>query len=157
MCLAFAEAANHVVGPLDATEYGMSARTALQYVRARKTPDGLAGISPVVPSAADLYLNEVAAAGESAFDALVKNERRIETCFEGMRFYDLRRWTTDLAELNKAVHGAYITLNPDNSYTYNLNYEIGKRSYSSAYLPIPYAEMIRVSKLVQNEGWSGWN
>ena len=42
----------------------------------------------------DPYLVEVAAAGEVPFDAFVKNERRIETCFEGMRFYDLRRWTT---------------------------------------------------------------
>ncbi len=75
-----------------------------------------------------LTLTEVAAAGEAAFDALVKNERRIETCFEGMRFYDLRRWTTDLTELNKAVHGAGITQNADLSFTYNLNYEVETRS-----------------------------
>jgi hypothetical protein len=158
MCLIFAEAANHVVGPTDAARYGISAKTAIQYVRARKTPDNAAGISPVVPGAADPYLTEIADAGASAFDALVKNERRIETCFEGMRFYDLRRWTTDLAGLNNAVHGAYIERNADNvTYTYNLNFEVGTRSYSSAYLPIPYNEILRMNKLVQNEGWDGWN
>jgi starch-binding outer membrane protein, SusD/RagB family len=157
MCLAFAEAANQVVGPTDASRYGMSARTALQYLRARITTDGAAGISPVVPGAPDPYLTEVATAGKVAFNELVKNERRIETCFEGLRFYDLRRWTSDLTELNKAVHGASIIRNADLSFTYNLNYEVGKRAFTSAFLPIPYSEMLRMSKLVQNEGWDGWN
>jgi len=158
MCLTFAEAANHVVGPNDAATYGISAKTAIQYVRSRRTPDGLNGISPAVPGAADAYLTEAANAGEAAFDALVKNERRIETCFEGMRFYDLRRWSTDLTELNKAVHGAGVTRNADEvSFTYDLNYKVEDRSFSSAYLPIPYNEILRMSNLVQNEGWDGWN
>lgn len=157
MCLVFAEAANHVVGPNDVSRYGISAKTAIQYLRARKTSDGAAGLSPVVPGSADPYLTEVANAGEVAFDALVKNERRIETCFEGLRFFDIRRWTTDLNELNKPVHGAYITKNEDGTFTYDLNYQVEGRSYSSAYLPIPYEEILRMSKLVQNEGWDGWN
>jgi len=157
MCLVFAEAANQVVGPTDATKYGISARTAIQYIRARKTPDGANGISPAVGSDPDPYLIEVADAGKASFDALVKNERRIETCFEGLRFFDLRRWTTDLTELNKDVHGAGITQNADLTFTYNLNSVVEGRSYSSAYLPIPYSEILRMSKLVQNEGWDGWN
>jgi hypothetical protein len=157
MCLAFAEAANQVVGPTDASKYGMSAKTAIQYIRARKTPDGAIGLSPVVPGNSDAYLTEVAANGKTAFDALVKNERRIETCFEGMRFFDLRRWTTDLTELNKAIHGANITLNSDGkTFTYDLNYQVGNRTYLSAYLPIPYNEILRMSKLVQNKGWDSW-
>jgi len=157
MCLAFAEAANQVVGPTDEAKYGISASTAIQYVRARKTPDGANGISANVPGAPDAYLAEVAAAGKSSFDMLVKNERRIETCFEGMRFFDLRRWSTDLAGLNNPVHGASIIQNTDLSFTYDLNYQVEARSYSSAYLPIPYNEILRMSKLEQNEGWDGWN
>lgn len=158
MCLAFAEAANQVVGPTDAGKYGMSARTAIQYLRARKTPEGANGISAAVPGSPDAYLTEVAGAGKSTFDAFVKNERRIETCFEGLRFFDMRRWTTDLTEINKPVHGAAIQRNADNTtFTYNLNYQVEARSYSSAYLPIPYNEILRMSKLVQNEGWDGWN
>lgn len=157
MCLAFAEAANQVVGPTDVAKYGMSARTAIQYLRARKTPDGANGISPAIPGAPDAYLTEVAAAGKTAFNAFVKNERRVETCFEGMRFFDLRRWTTDLTQLNQAVHGAYITRNADLSFTYDLNHQVEARSYSSAYLPVPYSEVLRMGKLVQNEGWDGWN
>ncbi len=37
MCLVFAEAANQVVGPTDDAKYGISAKTAIQYLRARKT------------------------------------------------------------------------------------------------------------------------
>lgn len=157
MCLAFAEAANKVVGPTDVGRYGISAKTAIQYLRARKTYDGTNGISPAVPGAADAYLTELAGSGAAAFDILVRNERRIETCFEGKRFYDIRRWTTDLTELNKAVHGADIIQNSNLTFTYNLNNVVETRNYTSAYLPIPYSEMLKMSNLVQNEGWDGWN
>jgi hypothetical protein len=153
MCLTFAEAANHVagVGPNDATRYGISPKTAIQYLRSRKTYDGATGL------AVDPYLTEIANAGVDAFDAFVKNERRIETCFEGMRFYDLRRWTTTLTELNAAVHGASVVKNTDGTFTYNLATVVEPRVYISAYLPIPYNEMLRMSKLIQNEGWGNWN
>lgn len=155
MVLTFAEASNHVTKDPNAALYGLSPKAAIAYLRTRKTYDNTNGLP-----AADPYLNEVAAAGETAFDALVKNERRIETCFEGMRFYDLRRWTTDVdweSVINSPVHGVTITQNPDLTFTYDLNYEIEKPVYQSPYLPIPYNEMLRMSKLIQNEGWSSWN
>jgi starch-binding outer membrane protein, SusD/RagB family len=151
MCLIFAEAANHVVGPNDAARYGLSPKAAIQYLRTRKTYDNQNGITT------DPYLTEVANNGAIEFDKFVKNERRIETCFEGMRFYDIRRWTTDLTELNKAVHGVSIQKNADGSFTYNLNTMVESRIYISAYLPIPYSEMLRMRNLVQNEGWDTWN
>ena len=150
MCLNFAEAANHVVGPTDAAKFGLSAKDAIKYLRTRKSYDGATGF------ATDPYLDEVAAAGENAFDQLVRNERRIETCFEGFRFYDLRRWATPLAELNKPVRGAKIIKNEDGTFTYDLNVEVEDRKFSSHFLPIPYDEMLRMDKLVQNEGWDAW-
>lgn len=150
MVLTFAEAANHVVGPTDAAKYGLSAKDAMKYLRSRKTYDGAAGF------ATDPYLDEVSAGGETTFDTFVKNERRIETCFEGIRFYDLRRWTENLTELNKAVHGAKVIKNADGTFSYTLNAEVEPRVYTSAYLPIPYDEMLRMSKLIQNEGWDAW-
>jgi starch-binding outer membrane protein, SusD/RagB family len=152
MCLIFAEAANHVThDPNNTAKYGISAKESIIYLRTRKTYDNAPGLS-----ATDPYLNEVATAGEASFDALVKNERRIETCFEGMRFYDLRRWTTSLTELNKSVHGASITQNPDLTFTYDLNSVVESHNFISAYLPIPYKEILRMSKLEQNEGWEAW-
>lgn len=156
MVLNFAEAANHVTGNPNTALYGLTPKAAIKYLRSRKTYDG---VTPAF-SVADPYLDATATAGEAAFDALVKNERRIETCFEGMRFYDLRRWTTDATwqnTLNKTIHGAGITQNTNLSFTYDLNREIEKRIYQSPYLPIPYQEMLRMTKLIQNDGWSNWN
>lgn len=150
MCLAFAEAANHVVGPTDASKYGISAKDAIKYLRARRTNDNVIGLT------VDPYLDEVANEGKENFSNFVKNERRIETCFEGMRFYDLRRWTTDLTELNKAARGVKIIKNTDGTFSYQY-IEVEPRTYKSAYLPIPYDEILKMKSLVQNEGWDGWN
>jgi hypothetical protein len=149
MCLAFAEAANHVGGPLDA-RYGLSAKDAISYLRKRKTYDNANGLT------VDPYLDQVASLGEDAFDAFVKNERRIETCFEGTWFFDLRRWSTTLNELNKPVHGVKIIKKDDGTFSYDFDYEAQKRQFNSAYLPIPYSDILRMSKLTQNEGWDNW-
>lgn len=150
MCLNFAEAANHVVGPTDASKYGLSAKTAIQYLRSRKTYDNATGFTT------DPYLDEVATYGTDVFNEFIKNERRLETCFEGMRFYDLRRWTTNLADLNKTAHGVKIIKNADNTFSYS-TVDVESRNFKSAYLPIPYSEILKSSKLEQNEGWDNWN
>ena len=99
MCLIFAEAANRVSGPT--TElYGYTPKQAIAYLRSRPTNDGIAGVG----ATADPYLDECAAAGPEEFEKLVRNERRIELCFEGQRFYDLRRWATDVSELNDVIN-----------------------------------------------------
>jgi hypothetical protein len=129
-------------------------------MRSRSTYDN---VTPGMRTA-DPYLTEVAASGEDAFDAFVKNERRIETCFEGIRFYDLRRWTTGDAPgegdwelvINQPVHGAYITETAPGTYTYDLGWEVEQRALPSPYNPIPYYEMLRMDKLVQNVGWPTW-
>lgn len=151
MILNFAEAANKVVGPTDAAKYGLSAKGAMQYLRTRKTYDG----ATMYTTANDLYLNEVAA-DATKFDDFVKSERRIETCFEGMRFFDLRRWSTNLTDLNKSVHRAEIQKNADGTFTYDLTKEVEVRAYKSAYLPIPYNEILKSNKLEQNQGWEAW-
>jgi hypothetical protein len=154
MVLAFAEAANHVTKNPNTALYEMTPKAALKMLRVRKTYDNTNGLS-----ATDPYLD--AQTTEGAFDLLVKNERRIEMCFEGTRFYDLRRWTTDAnwqSVINVPVRGAYITrTSATPTFNYDLNYEVEKRSFPSPYNPIPYNEMMRMSKLVQNEGWTSWN
>jgi starch-binding outer membrane protein, SusD/RagB family len=155
MVLTFAEAANHVTKDPNVALYGMTPKAAIKMLRVRKTYDNTNGMS-----ATDPYLD--AQTTEAAFDALVRNERRIETCFEGTRFYDLRRWTTDAdwqSVINQPVHGAYITKTSASplTFSYNLAWEVEKREFPSPYNPIPYNEMLRMSKLVQNEGWSSWN
>jgi hypothetical protein len=151
MVLNFAEAANKVVGPTDAAKYGISAKAAMQYLRTRKTYDG----ASMWTTTNDVYLNEVAG-DASKFDTFVRDERRIETCFEGMRFFDLQRWSTTLSDFNEPVHKAEVVKNTDGTFTYDLTKVAETRAYKSAYLPIPYVEILRMSKLEQNEGWDGW-
>lgn len=150
MVLTFAEAANQVVGPTDKGHYGLSAKEAIQYLRSRKTYDAATGFTT------DPYLDEISGSGKEAFNLFIRNERRLETCFEGLRFYDLRRWSTGLEDLNNAVHMAAITLNGDGTKSYDFTHEVESRIYRSAYLPIPYQEILRVDNLVQNEGWDDW-
>lgn len=147
MVLAFAEAANEVEGP-NGNTFGLSAKNAMKYLRTRKTYDN-ANLFTTDP-----YLDEVAAS-QSTFAEFVKNERRIETCFEGMRFYDLRRWNTSVEAINKPVHKATITRNENGTFTYG-KAVVDNRVYKSLYLPIPYNEMLKMSNLVQNEGWEAW-
>lgn len=149
MLLAFAEAANQAEGP-EGGKYGMSARDAMEYLRKKDNTDGGKGFTT------DPYLAEAASKGKAVFDGFIKNERRIETCFEGMRFFDLRRWSTNLTDLNRPVRMAKITRNSDGSFEYKLDEVVEARSYRSAFLPIPYDEVLRMSNLVQNDGWEAW-
>jgi starch-binding outer membrane protein, SusD/RagB family len=152
MALAFAEAANQIVGP-NGTLYGYSPKTVIGALRSMKTYEDAAGIP-----AADPYLNSVAAAGKDPFYDLVKNERRIELAFEGERFHDMSRWTSDTefnTLYNKPVHGIK-TVKNGAVYTYDLTWEVENRAYNSAYMPLPYDDILRMNKLVQNEGWDKW-
>ena len=150
MVFAFAEAANRVGGPAD-DRFGLSARDALAYVRSRASYDGKPGLG----ASSDPYLDECAASRES-FEQLLRNERRIEFCFEGKRFSDLTRWGVPLSERNVPVYRAEVTAEADGSVSYGKSpvYTLNLRS---PYLPIPYVDMQRAAGLVQNEGWSNWS
>ena len=153
MALAFAEAANQIVGPTG-TLYGYTPLAVVGQIRSQRTYENIVGI----PSA-DPYLNSVASSGKDAFYELVKNERRIELCFEGERFHDMSRWTDDAefnALYNKPVHGVK-TIKNGTVYVYDLNWEVENRAYKSAYMPLPYDDILRMNKLVQNDGWDQWN
>lgn len=149
MALAFAEAANQLGGP-DAPIDGLTARQVVRMVRSRTTYDGAQGLTE------DPYVDEAALGGTRAFDELIRNEWRIETCFEGWRFFQLRRWSTTLGPLNTTVHGVDITRKDNGDFTYDFTYEVETRSFNSAFLPIPYKEMRNIPTLVQNEGWENW-
>ena len=77
---------------------------------------------------------------------LIRNERRLELCFEGFRFWDLRRWELDL---NEPAKGIRITDN-----TYHV-FNVENRNYDSfmRFGPIPYSEVVKFDALEQNQGW----
>lgn len=128
--LNFAEAVLEATGNPDSKQYNFSAREMLAKIRDRALGKGN-----------DKYLSSVT--GLESFRTLVRNERRIELCFENHRFWDVRRWSNgkaDLSIVNQAIYGIYSTS------------PIQTLSFKSPYMPLPYGEVIK-SNLVNNAGW----
>jgi hypothetical protein len=87
---------------------------------------------------------------------LIRNERRLELCFENKRFWDLRRWQMPI---NEGVKGIKIErVNPESKES-PLKYsfiDVEERKYDSSYQwygPIPKGEVLKWSNLLQNKGW----
>ena len=99
----------------------------------------------------DPYLDEVSA-NSADFKTLLENERRIELCFTGERFHDLRRWK-NIVNIED-VKGVKITKNTDDTFSYQ-NIDVERRNYEAKnyYLPLPYSELLINTNLKQNQGW----
>lgn len=137
--LAYAEAANEAWGPLGKGTHNYSAYDVIKAIRTR------AGITN-----GDAYLESIKSDKEKMRE-LIRNERRIELCFENKRFYDLRRWKTDL---NETAKGLKISKLGDGTLTYTpIDVEIRKYESYMNYGPIPYSEIRKWSLLEQNAGW----
>lgn len=139
--LAYAEAANEAVGPttaFDPSKCSKSAKDIMKQIRER------AGICVGAP---DPYLDEVAGKGKDEMRKLIRNERRLELCFENHRFYDLRRWKENLKETatGMKINGG--------TYTKIDNVEVRAYEDYMYYGPIPYSEIRKYDALKQNKGW----
>jgi hypothetical protein len=86
---------------------------------------------------------------------LIRNERRLELCFEGHRFWDLRRWKVDLSKLNESAKGMNITTNASTGLFNYKPIDVERRNYKNYmyYGPIPYSEIRKWDQLRQNDGW----
>ena len=133
--LDYAEAANEAWGPKGAGTHGYSAYDAIKAIRQRA---GVGGTD-------DPYL-EACANSQEQMRQLIRNERRLELCFEGVRFWDVRRWKLDI---NEPVYG--LRLNGD-SYE---RFLVEERSYEDYmyFSPIPNSEVLKYDQLIQNRGW----
>ncbi|HBL77177.1 MAG TPA: RagB/SusD family nutrient uptake outer membrane protein [Prolixibacteraceae bacterium] len=133
--LIYAEAANQAWGlDADPNGYGFTPRTVIRAIRKR------AGITP----AADPYLASRTTKEEMA--GLIRNERRLELCFEGFRFWDLRRWKLNLTETTNGMEISGTTYTP---------ISVEARDFESYmyYAPIPSTEILKNENLLQNQGW----
>ncbi len=138
--LAYAEAANEAWGPTGSGSHGYSAYDVIKAIRNR------AGIGQY---GGDPYL-ESCRGSKDAMRDLIRNERRIELCFEGKRFWDLRRWKADITD---TARGMRIS-GSEGSPVYEV-IDVESRRYDTymIYGPIPYGETVKFSNLVQNDGW----
>ena len=150
MFLAYAEAANDAWGPkADPTGVGFTAYDVIKAIRQRAGL-GKDEIGFDLPEG-DAYLEECAA-DQAKMTELIRNERRIELCFENKRFWDLRRWKMPL---NETVKGIMIDRNDEGELSYKL-IDVEERKYDSSYQwygPIPKSEVLKWSNLKQNKGW----
>lgn len=134
--LNYAEAANEAWGPTGTGSNSFSAYDVIKEIRKR------AGIGL---ENGDEYL-ESCKGDKAAMRDLIRNERRLELCFEGFRFYDVRRWKADINENAMGmslVNGVYTP------------FVVETRNYKDymIYGPIPYSEVLKFSNLQQNAGW----
>jgi hypothetical protein len=139
--LAYAEAANEAWGP---TGTGSHAYSAYDVIRAIRQRAGITG--------GDNYLESVKN-DKDQMRELIRNERRLELCFENHRFRDLRRWKISLSQLNETARGLQISKSGN-----TLNYtpvDVETRNYQDHmyYGPVPYSEINKWSLLQQNAGW----
>ena len=150
MFLAYAEAANDAWGPkADPTGVGFTAYDVIKAIRQRAGL-GKDEIGFDLPEG-DAYLEECAA-DQAKMTELIRNERRIELCFENKRFWDLRRWKMPL---NETVKGIIIDRNDEGELSYKV-IDVEERKYDSSYQcygPIPKSEVLKWSNLKQNKGW----
>ena len=134
--LAYAEAANEAQGPK--ANVGGANFSAYDVIKALRQRAGVGGKD-------DPYL-EACAQDKEKMRELIRNERRLELCFENHRFWDLRRWN---ANLNETAKGVSITKNNYNTI------DVETRNYKDYmyFGPIPYSEVKKWNNLSQNDGW----
>jgi len=139
--LNYAEAANEAWGPDgDPNGYGFTAKSKIGDLRARA---GITGPDP--------YLAGITTQAE--LRELIRNERRLELCFEGFRFWDIRRWENGDVNITNPATGVEIINNGGGVFTYT-PIEVESRNYEPymIYGPIPYNETLKYN-LIQNDGW----
>ncbi len=88
----------------------------------------------------------------------IRNERRVELCFEGHRFYDQRRWRI-LDETNGVVTGMKV-ISSDATDTGTFSYErvkidVARNATTDKYLilPLPTEEARRLPGIGQPDVW----
>ena len=137
--LDYAEAANEAYGPTGGS--GFSAYDVIKAIRQR------AGIKD--EDGQDPYLESIKN-DKDKMRELIRNERRIELCFEGFRFWDLRRWKLDITEEAKGV--SITNVGAGKKYE---TISVEKRNFkeNGYYGPVPYDQILNFPSLTQNKGW----
>ncbi len=108
-----------------------------------------------------IYLNKIRTekAGLAEVNATgliekIRHERRIELCFEGHRYFDIRRW--GIAEIgSEDAKGVVIKKQSNGAFTYELM-TVQERTWvpSFYYYPIPRTEIQKNPSLIQNPNYN---
>jgi len=141
--LNYAEALNEAQGPV-ADVYRV-----INLVRQR-TGVALPALQSTNPTGAG-YVE----ATKAAMRLRIQNERRVELCFEGHRFFDVRRWKLGEEFFNRPVSGMRITKNAATGLFSYERFTVENRVFTAKnYLyPISQSNLNRAPALGQNPGY----
>ena len=98
---------------------------------------------------------KVNASDKDAMRELIKKERRVELCVEGIRYSDLRRWKDAETLLDGKVEGMNVSATTRQYFFKRTTLDI-TRGYRKAFYfqPIPATEVDKNPNLVQNPYWA---
>ena len=139
--LLYAEALNELNGPVDEVfEY-------LDMIRER------AGLNGVKESWDNYSRNPGKYTTKQGLREIIHQERGIELCLEGQRFWDLRRWKTAIEEYNGTISGW--DMDQERAEDYYREKTIFHQSFSlkDYFWPIREQDLIVNKNLVQSPGW----
>lgn len=142
--LNYAEALNEAQG----TAAMPQVIAALNLIRARS------GVAMPALQTSNPAGNGYVAPNQAELRKRIRNERRVELCFEEQRFYDVRRWKEGEVTFNKPVTGMRIERLTATTFSYT-PFTVENRVFSSKnYLfPISQNELNRAPALGQNPGY----
>ena len=131
-------------------ECGETTQEVLDYVNKIRVR---AGVRPYTFGATDDN-NIHVDADQSALRNIIRMERRVELCCEGLRYNDLRRWKEAETVLNGPFYG--MNYNGTNASTFYQRTVYQTRVYHKSYywFPIHQSELDKNENLVQNPYWA---
>ncbi|RYG17396.1 MAG: RagB/SusD family nutrient uptake outer membrane protein, partial [Chitinophagaceae bacterium] len=142
--LNYAEALNEAQGPGQLSEI----LRAVNLVRAR-TGVAMPALQTTNPTG-----NGYVEPTQAELRKRIRNERRVELCFEEHRFYDVRRWKEGETTFNGPVMGMKIT--PTSATTFNYErFNVENRTFTARnyFYPIAQNELNRAPAIKQNPGY----
>lgn len=100
---------------------------------------------------ARVHMPNIGLGSQEVLRAKLRHERRVETAFEGLRYFDIIRWRIAEEVKNGNVYGARLK-----SVSENMDHKFVEERFweNKMYLfPVPQAAIDNNPNLVQNEGW----
>lgn len=113
-----------------------------------------AGVRQYTAGATDNGHIHVDLADQEAMRRLIRAERRVELCCEGIRYDDLRRWKEAETLLNGDFYGMNFSGRNEASFYVRTPYQTRVYKKSYYWFPIHQSEIDKNPKLIQNPYWN---
>ena len=138
--LNYAEAMNEAYGPDSKGDFSMTAREAVNAVRAR----------------ADVNMPAISASTKEEMRTAIKRERQVELAFEEHRWWDLLRWKDAETVLNGNIYGVVNTFDENGGFIVEEKV-VATRTFDASKMyryPIPQSEVVKTNNAIeQNPNW----